>query len=259
MDQARSSASSVGSVVSQAVYRAAGTGVNVPKNIEEYASVASSSAYSVVAGATQAISDLANGIPSSVGSVVSKAVHDGTRSVISAVGGTPSPESVNEHVSSVYNLASQSASSIGSVIASAVHDGTRSASSALGSVPTPESIPDHLSSISNAAASQAASLSAQIASLLGPAPTPGPVAEYFAYLKSAGNAYGDDASSRGSSLLASLSNQYHTATRSIVKQAGGTAAPEGLGERVEDIIRKVGEVEGDLENVVRKAVGREEL
>jgi len=262
MDQARSSASSVGSVVSQAVYQAAGTGVNVPKNIEEYASVASSSAYSVVAGATQAISNLASDIPasaSSVGSVVSKAVHDGTRSVISAVGGTPSPESVNEHVASVYNQASQSASSIGSVIASAVHDGTRSASSALGSVPTPESIPDHLSSISNAAASQAASLSAQIASLLGPAPTPGPVAEYFASLKSAGNAYGDDALSSGSSLLASLSSQYHTATRSIVKQAGGTAAPEGLGERVEDIIRKVGEVEGDLENVVRKAVGREEL
>jgi hypothetical protein len=191
--------------------------------------------------------------------VVSQAVHDGTRSVISAVGGTPSPESVNEHVSSVYNQASASASSAASVIASAVHEGTRSASSIVGAVPTPESIPDHYSSISSAAASQASSLSSQIASLLGPAPTPAPIAEYLASLGTSGKSYGNDILNQGSSLLASLSSEYHTATRSIARQAGGTAAPEGLGEKVEDLLRKVGEVEGDLEERVRRAVGRDEL
>jgi hypothetical protein len=267
-DQAKSSASSIGSVVSEAVHQAtrsiisAGGGTVVPENMNDYASAASSSASSIIAGATAAISSLVGDIPasaSSVGSVVSQAVHEGTRSVISVVGGTPSPESVNEHVGSVYNQASQSASSIGSVIASAIHDGTRSASSALGSTPTPESIPDHIASISAVAASQASSISSQFASLLGPAPTPGPIAEYLSSLSASGKSYGGDILSQGSSLLASLSSEYHTATRSIVKQAGGTAAPEGLGERVEDIMRRVGEVEGDLENVVRKAVGREEL
>jgi hypothetical protein len=64
---------------------------------------------------------------------------------------------------------------------------------------------------------------------------------------------------QGSSLLASLSSEYHTATRSIAKQAGGTATPEGLGEKVEDLLRKVGEVEGDFEERLRRAVGRDEL
>lgn len=264
LNHARSSASSVGSVVSEAVYKAAGTGKGVPGNIsiEEYASAASLSAYSVVAQATEAISSLAGDVPasaSSAASVVQQAVHDGTRSVISAVGGTPSPESVHEHVSSVYTQASQSASSIGSVIASAVHDGTRSASSILGSAPTPESIPERIASISSAASIQALSLSSQISSLLGPAPTPAPIAAYFASLGSSGKSYGDDIISQGSSLLASLSSEYHTATRSLVKQVGGTAAPEGLGEKVEDVLRKVGEVGGDLKVKVGKAVGREEL
>jgi len=40
---------------------------------------------------------------------------------------------------------------------------------------------------------------------------------------------------------------------------GGTAAPEGLGERVEDALRRVGEVESDLEERLRRAVGRDEL
>lgn len=104
-----------------------------------------------------------------------------------------------------------------------------------------------------------ASLSSQFASLLGPSPTPAPIAEYLASLSSSGKSYGGDIMSQGSSLLASLSSEYHTATRSVVKAAGGTAAPEGLGEKVEDVLRKVGEVEQDLEGRVRRAVGREEL
>ena len=264
VDQAKSSASSIGSAVSEAVHQAtrsiisAGGGTNVPENVEDYASQASLSAYSVIAAATQGLGSLVGDVPasaSSAASMVSQAVHDGTRSVISAVGGTPSPESINEHVSSVYNQASASASSAASVIASAVHEGTRSASSIVGAVPTPESIPDHYSS----AASQASSLLSQIASLLGPAPTPAPIAEYLASLGTSGKSYGNDVLSQGSSLLASLSSEYHTATRSIVKQVGGTAAPEGLGERVEDVLRKVGEVEGDLEERLRKAIGRDEL
>jgi hypothetical protein len=268
VDQARSSASSIGSVVSEAVHQAtrsvisAGGESNVPENMNDYASQASLSAYSIIAAATQGLGSLVGDVPasaSSVGSVVSQAVHDGTRLVISVVGGTPSPESINEHASSIYNQASASASSAASVIASAVHEGTRSASSIVGAVPTPESIPDHLSSISSAAASQVSSLSSQIASLLGPAPTPAPIADYFASLGTSGKSYGNDILNQGSSLLASLSSEYHTATRSVVKQVGGTAAPEGLGEKVEDLLRKVGEVEGDLEDRVRKAVGRDEL
>jgi hypothetical protein len=268
VDQAKSSASSIGSVVSEAVHQAtrsvisAGGGSNVPENMNDYASQASLSAYSIIAAATQGLGSLVGDVPasaSSVGSVVSQAVHDGTRLVISVVGGTPSPESINEHASSIYNQASASASSAASVIASAVHEGTRSASSIVGAVPTPESIPDHLSSISSAAASQVSSLSSQIASLLGPAPTPAPIADYFASLGTSGKSYGNDILNQGSSLLASLSSEYHTATRSVVKQVGGTAAPEGLGEKVEDLLRKVGEVEGDLEDRVRKAVGRDEL
>jgi hypothetical protein len=268
VDQAKSSASSIGSVVSEAVHQAtrsvisAGGGSNVPENVEDYASQASLSAYSIIAAATQGLGSLVGDVPasaSSIGSVVSQAVHDGTRSVISAVGGTPSPESAHEHASSIYNQASASASSAASVIASAVHEGTRSVSSVVGAVPTPESIPDHLSSISSAAASQVSSLSSQIASLLGPAPTPAPIADYFASLGTSGKSYGNDILNQGSSLLASLSSEYHTATRSVVKQVGGTAAPEGLGEKVEELLRKVGEVEGDLEDRVRRAVGRDEL
>jgi hypothetical protein len=264
VDQAKSSASSIGSVVSEAVHQAtrsvisAGGGSNVPENVEDYASQASLSAYSIIAAATQGLGSLVGDVPasaSSVGSVVSQAVRDATEPLVCAT----VPSSVNDHVSSVYNQASQSVSSVGSVIASAVHEGTRSVSSAVGAVPTPESIPDHLSSISSAAASQVSSLSSQIASLLGPAPTPAPIADYFASLGTSGKSYGNDILAQGSSLLASLSSEYHTATRSVVKQVGGTAAPEGLGEKVEDLLRKVGEVEGDLEDRVRRAVGRDEL
>jgi hypothetical protein len=145
------------------------------------------------------------------------------------------------------------------VVASAIHDGTRSASSALGTVPTPESIPEHVSSLSAQAASQASAFSAQIASLLGPKPTPVAVSEYLQSLSNPVNSYANDLLSQGSSILASLSSEYHTATRSLAKSAGATAQPEGLGEKLEDVLRRVGEVEGDLEQRLRRAVGRDEL
>jgi tetrahydromethanopterin S-methyltransferase subunit G len=63
----------------------------------------------------------------------------------------------------------------------------------------------------------------------------------------------------GSDILDSLSSEMHTATRSLAKAAGGTAAPEGVAERVEDIWRRVEEMEGKVEEGVKKALGRDEL
>jgi hypothetical protein len=113
---------------------------------------------------------------------------------------------------------------MGDVIASVVHDGTRSASSILGASPTPESVGEHAISLKDKVASA-----------------------------------GEEIVSSASSVVSSLSGEIHTATRSLAKSVGATAAPEGLGEKVEDILRRVGEVEEGLEERLRKAVGRDEL
>lgn len=270
-DQARSSASSVGQAVSSAIHEAtrsiisAAGGTPSPEGVAEYAIAASASASSVVAEATRAIGNavpsidldvesrasvasasvssigsVASASASSVGSVVSQAVHDGTRAAVRAVGATPSPESMNEHVESIYAQASASASSIGSVVA--------------GAGPSVNG-----AGIWPGFASEASSLSSQISSLLAPTATPSPIASYLSNLSSAGASVGRGMLASGSDILDSLSSEMHTATRSLVKAAGGTAAPEGVAERVEDFWRRVEEMEGKVEEGVKKALGRDEL
>lgn len=250
-DAASSSASSIGSVASQAVHDGTRSVISVvggtpsPESVGDYISAASASA-------------------SSIGSVVSDAVHAGTESARSAA--SAGGDYVN--VKSVVDQASDSASSIGSVVSGAVHDATRSVISAVGGTPTPESPKEHLDSLLHAGSAQVddathalASMANQISALLAPSPsaTPAPVAAYLAALSSKGVDAGGDMLSSGSAILASLSTELHTATRSLAKKVGATAAPEGLGEKLEDAMRKVGELGEDVKEGVKKAVGRDEL
>lgn len=251
VEAASSSAASIGSVASQAVHDGTRSAISAvggtpsPESAGDYVSAASASA-------------------SSIGSVVADAVHSGTKSAISAV--SAGGDYIN--VKSAVDQASNSASSIGSVVSGAVHDATRSVISAAGGTPTPESPKEHLDSLLHAGSAQVddatralASMANQISALLAPSPsaTPAPVAAYLAALSARGVEAGGDLLSSGSAILASLSTDLHTATRSLAKKVGATAAPEGLGERVEDAFRKVGELGEDVKEGVKQVVGRDEL
>jgi hypothetical protein len=117
---------------------------------------------------------------SSAYDAASSNVHDVTRSVIRAVGATPSPELIEEHVESVVDSATKSVSSLYSVASDSVssaasvgkesaasivsealeglHQATRSIISAAGATPSPEGMMEHLESIANNAAQGAASV-----------------------------------------------------------------------------------------------------
>lgn len=217
----------------------------ISKTAESLASVISASASSIAsaasASAVSAGSNVGDNL-SYVASAVSSVVHEGTRSVISAAGATPSLEGAQEHFEAYKAAAAEnlgklmgdvqgSAASVVCVAGEAVHSGTRAIVKAAGGTLTPETpretvesvvavASQSVSSAYNAAASaggkvvdQAALLASSIQSALGyhATPLPTPVASsasaYLASLSSAGASVGSEAISTGSLILAALQSQ----------------------------------------------------
>ncbi|WWC63646.1 uncharacterized protein I303_106251 [Kwoniella dejecticola CBS 10117] len=215
------------------------------------------SALSAAGAATPASAGIVDQAKASVESAVnaaSSAAHDATRSVISAAGGTPSPESPREHAESVINLASEGIESFLDSATSNVHQATRSAMKAVGVTPTPESIPEHAESAYSAAAEAVESLSSVAESVVhdatrsaikvvGGTPPPEPPAEY------AESIY--DAASQGvDSAISSVSEVVHQATRSAISAVGATPSPESFGESVESVLAAASEgLEGLIPDV----------
>ncbi|WVF67672.1 hypothetical protein IAT40_002431 [Kwoniella sp. CBS 6097] len=277
------------------------------EHLESLSYAASASASSAVSAANEAIANFAED--------ASAAIHDATRSVYSAVGGTPSPESAQEYLESIANVVAGGAASVYGAVednaasaydaaGSQVHDATRSAMKAVGVTPSPETPGEHAASLADAASSvvhdatrsamravgvtpspetpgefaesvydaassgvssvssvvseEVASIVLQIQDALGlvPTPTPEPLASsasaYLASIASVGSSVGVDALSSGSSILASLQTELHSATRSASKALGATPTPETAGEYLEAAKEKIRSPREIAESLVKK-------
>ncbi|WVW85264.1 hypothetical protein I302_107302 [Kwoniella bestiolae CBS 10118] len=182
---------------------------------------------------------------SSILDAASSSVHEGTRSVISAVGATPSPETPKEHAQSVLNAASEGAQSFLDDAGSSVHQATRSAMKAVGVTPSPESPQEHVESVYQAAAEAIDSLSSAAGSVIhdatrsavsvaGGTPSPESPQEYA---ESIYNAAGENVHSA----VSQASEAVHQGTRSIISAVGATPSPESFGESVESVIAAASE------------------
>lgn len=320
---------SVAGVVGDNVHdatRAAMRGVGVTPAAEGVAESAESIVNKVAATAASAYSDVAASA-ASIASDAGSAIHDGTRSAMKAVGVSPTPESVGEHVESVASAisssaaslasaASASASSVASDASALLHDATRTVVKAVGGTPSPETPGEHVESIvkvvtdsaaevfgaattnagnaytavssnaegvysavshnaqdaGRAIASQANELGVQIQLALGLASAPTPLASSAsAYLASITAGAGlPDLLASGSSLLSALQSDLgqsvHQATRAASRAVGAKPTPESAGEYVEDVKEKIKDaasvVVEEFEEVterVKRAVGRDEL
>ncbi|WVQ95245.1 hypothetical protein IAU59_002340 [Kwoniella sp. CBS 9459] len=237
----------------RSVYSAVG-GTPSPESAQEYLE----SIANVVAGGAASVYGAVGDNAASAYDAAGSQVHDATRSAIRAVGATPSPESPGEHAASIANAAS-----------SAVHDATRSAMRAVGVTPSPETPGEYAESVYDAASSsvssvtsvvseEVASIVLQIQDALGlvPTPTPEPLASsasaYLASIASVGSSVGADAISSGSSILASLQTELHSATRSASKALGATPTPETAGEYLEAAKEKIRNPREIAESLVKK-------
>ncbi|WWC71253.1 uncharacterized protein I206_105206 [Kwoniella pini CBS 10737] len=216
------------------------------------------SALSAAGSATTTATGIIDQAQSSAESIISAAssnLHDATRSAISAVGGTPSPQSPREHAESAISAASEGIESFLDSATSSVHQATRSAMKAVGVTPTPESIPEHAESAYSAAAEAIESLSSVTESaihdatrsaikVVGGTPTPESGSEYAESIYNA-------ASQGVDSIISSASEVIHQGTRSIISAAGSTPTPESFGESIQSVLAIASEgIEGlipDLE------------
>lgn len=123
--------------------------------------------------------------------------------------------------------------------------------------------------VSQATASASSLLSSASEAVLGAATTsagnpliPSPIASAASYAVEAKDAVSSNCvtyASSASSVLEDASSSIHSATRVVVKAAGGSPTPETVGEYVEDVKDRVSEVAAKATDAVRQAVGREEL
>ncbi|OCF57780.1 hypothetical protein L486_05245 [Kwoniella mangroviensis CBS 10435] len=253
---------------------------NLGEHIESLTQVLAESASSAISVASEAVSGLSQD--------ASSVLHDATRSAISAVGATPSPESPNEYLESIGNVVAQGAASVYGIaeenvnsLSSNVHDATRSAMKKVGVTPTPETPSEYAESIYGEASStvssvgsviseQASLLVYQIQEALGVvSSTPEPselvasATSYISSLASAGSSVGSEALVSGSSILSSLQNEasstIHQATRSASKALGATPSPETPGEYVDaakqavkEQVKRVRDPREIAESLVRK-------
>ncbi|WWC90386.1 uncharacterized protein L201_005320 [Kwoniella dendrophila CBS 6074] len=189
---------------------------------------------------TGGVVDQAKSSAQSIIDAASSNVHDATRSVISAVGSTPSPESPREHVESVINVASEGIESFLDEATSSVHQATRSAMKAVGVTPSPESIPEHAESAYSAAAEAIESLSLVAESVIhdatrsavsavGGTPSPETPQEYAESVYNAANQGVNAAVSSASEII-------HQGTRSAISAIGATPSPETFGESIESVV-----------------------
>nr|XP_031863847.1 uncharacterized protein CI109_000490 [Kwoniella shandongensis]KAA5530919.1 hypothetical protein CI109_000490 [Kwoniella shandongensis] len=203
---------------------------------------------------TTGVIDQAKASAQSIIDAASSGIHDATRSAVSAVGGTPSPESPREHLESAYNVASESAESIYGAATSNVHEATKSALKAVGVTPSPESPREHAESLASVASASAASIASvageaahqatrSVISAVGATPSPDSPSEhvesaYHAATNSAASV-ASVASASAASLASDASAAIHDATRSAVKAVGGTPSPETPNEYLESIANVV--------------------
>ncbi|WVQ79772.1 hypothetical protein IAT38_001872 [Cryptococcus sp. DSM 104549] len=229
------------------------------------------SAYHAATDSASSIVSEYSALASSAASDASAAIHDATRSAVSAVGGTPTPETPGEHLESIANVVAQSAASVYGVVGDGVHDATRSVVKAAGGTPSPESPREHaesaytavssgVASVAGAAVEEAARLATQIQEALGLVEEPTPLAasatSYLADLASSGSSLGSEALATGSSLLSSLqaeaSTSLHSATRAASRAAGVTPTPESAGEYVDEAKARAASARSVAERLVRK-------
>ncbi|KAL9938405.1 hypothetical protein V8E36_003028 [Tilletia maclaganii] len=270
----------------------------------------------VQSGAAQVYSDAAAG-GAKILSQASSAIHQATRSVASAAGATPTPESIADILEGIQGYADEineailgfaaRASSAGSdavdAAGSGIHQATRSIASAVGATPTPETASEYLeyaankagdvyasaSSLAGGAASQISERAAaagsdassivhkatrSAASAVGATPTPETPAEF---LEEAGNVLedwldsmyagardtyegasdyvsgaADAAYSAASSLATDASSAVHTATRSAASAVGIKPTPEGIKEHFESATSKAAEAAQSVVNRIHE-------
>ncbi|WRT68718.1 uncharacterized protein IL334_005698 [Kwoniella shivajii] len=201
------------------------------------------SALSAAGGVTSSSSGVVDQAKASAESLLNAAssnVHDATRSAISAVGATPSPESPREHIESVVNVASEGIESFLDDATSSVHQATRSAMKAVGVTPSPESIPEHAESAYSAAAEAVQSLSSaaesvvhdatkSVISAVGGTPSPESPREHAESIYNA-------ASEVINSAVSGASEVVHQGTRSVISAVGATPSPETFSESIESVL-----------------------
>ncbi|KAK4689631.1 hypothetical protein P7C73_g490, partial [Tremellales sp. Uapishka_1] len=268
--EASSSVSSLASVASEAVHDATRTALKAVS----------------VTPSPEALAEHAE----SLASVASSAVHEATRSAMKAVGVTPSPESPKGYIESIASSGSSLASNAAASASSLAMDSAASASSVASEAAASAS---SLASLASASASSMASevaasvvfaagsipddlssLTLQIQSALGLAPTSTPIVSsasaYLENIAASGSSVGAEALASGSSILVSLQNELHQATRAASRAVGATPTPETPGEHVEAVRAKIGEAaEVVVSSIssgvaaategVKIAIGRDEL
>ncbi|KAK0557793.1 hypothetical protein OC844_005485 [Tilletia horrida] len=170
-------------------------------------------------------------------------IHHATRSIASAVGATPSPESASEYaeyaskkagdayasaasfVGGAASQLSERAAAAGSDAASLLHQATRSASSAVGATPTPERAGEYVESIVGQAQSAYEG-----------------AAGYVSDAYEGAASYVSDAADAAYSVVATdASSVLHQATRSAASAAGYKPSPEGIREHFESATSKAAE------------------
>ncbi|KAG8698991.1 hypothetical protein FRC08_005586 [Ceratobasidium sp. 394] len=190
-----------------------------------------------------------------------EAAHQATRTIIKAVGGTPSPETFQETAEYVAAKVSETAAAHAAAASAAaqsqyeemsarydqavshasqaIHDATRSASRAAGYTPEPESPKEHAESIIAQASSTLASV-ATAASLAAEDTGSSASSLYSGASASVSSAYAG-AASAAASVYSEAAASAHQATRSLSRAAGATPTPETPGETIEYISAVVGE------------------
>ena len=202
---------------------AAAAGGFIGKGRDQVIDALNQASAAVVGETTPAgVIDQAKSVVSSVYDAASSGAHDATRSVMSAVGATPSPESVGELAESVINAAGDKAQVVYDAASSVVHDATRTAMSVVGATPSSDSRGEHVESVinrvkgsgnaaQNAAGSMASGASEQLEDILG-------------------NVHRGYAAANEA-----VRDQVHDAARAGMKAVGVSPSPEGVAEHAESI------------------------
>ena len=222
-----SSASSVAAQASSSI--ASAVGVSTPATAKASSVVVD--AASAVAAAAGAATDSAADVVSSASSVVSKA----SRSAASAVGASPTPESLEEYVDSFtarVDAAVHSASSVASQLSSSAVSAASAA---------PNAVSENVAAGISSASSLASQASRSAASAVGASPSPETLQDYVeaAQDQLRGVAEGvkssavsvADAAAEGVSSASSLASQ---ASRSAASAVGATPSPETVQDYIED-------------------------
>ncbi|KAG9096292.1 hypothetical protein FRC06_008833 [Ceratobasidium sp. 370] len=189
-----------------------------------------------------------------------EAAHQAMRTIVKAVGGTPSPESFQETAEYVAAKVSETAAAHAagasaaaqsqyedvsarydqavSHASQAIHDATRSAIRAAGYTPEPETPKEHVESIVAQASSTLASVVTAVSSAAKDTASSAS-SLYSGASASASSAY-SGAASAAASIYSDAAASAHQATRSLSRAAGATPTPETPGETIEYVSAVVG-------------------